>query len=89
MVYATEEVDAHFASHVVAALRYPSLSFVWTVHKHSSSCSSSFHAETIESVRGQSLDLMHLRLRNKELKGVYIYTHTRMHIHIYPDMSAL
>ena len=28
MVYATEEADAHFASNVVAALRYPSLSFV-------------------------------------------------------------
>jgi hypothetical protein len=28
MVYATEEVDAHFASNVVAALGYPSLSCV-------------------------------------------------------------
>ena len=28
MVYATEEADAHFASNVVAALGYPSLSFV-------------------------------------------------------------
>ena len=41
--------------------------------------------KTIESVRGQSLDLMSLCLRNKERKSIYIY----MHIHIYPDMSAL
>ena len=52
----------------------------WTVNEHSSSSSSSFHAETIESVRGQSLDLMHLRLRNKKLKGVYIYTHTHAYV---------
>ena len=71
----------------------------WTVNKHSSSSSSSFHAETIESVRGQSLDLMSLRLRNKELKSIYIYIYIHiyihmhiyiyMHIHIYPDMSVL
>ena len=57
---------------------------LWTVNEHSSSSSSSsFHAETIESVRGQSLDLMSLRLRNKELKSTYVYTYIYIYTCIY------